>query len=401
MFAVTLADQTTDNGLAYVLKADEVKANYQTGNITLTFRHQLAKIRVKLEGAKAGDVTSVSVKSRTSCTVAEGNVTAGTDEDYIAMRQATYNSQTYWEANVVPDVEIKDFLLNGNVDCQLTQTVMPQAGHVHEVNINVNDNIPNDATLMTADNCKNINSGKYVVEGAFNNSITITGGSPDIYLDNVNISVENATPISITNGANATIHVVGASNNVSTTGYNSVVTGVYVDENSTVTIEGNGTGDALKVQGGIGAAGIGGYTNYTGYGVPCGKIIIRNVTLTAISQGELYSNYAAGIGTSGDATIGYIEISNAVVYAQGGGSSNQLLGAAAIGGGINVASLEGMKSLNIKISDSKIHATRGCPYASYIGAGGINLTPAGYDIISTAVITNSVIYNESGTEITQ
>lgn len=80
MFAVTLANQTTDKGLAYVLKADEVKANYQTGNITLTFRHQLAKIRVKLDGAKAGEVTSVSVKSRTSCTVAEGNVTAGTDE---------------------------------------------------------------------------------------------------------------------------------------------------------------------------------------------------------------------------------------------------------------------------------------------------------------------------------
>ncbi len=106
---VTLANQTTDNGLAYVLKADEKIANYQTENITLTFRHQLAKIRVKLDGAKAVEVTSVSVKSRTSCTVAEGNVTAGTDEGYIAMRQATYNGQTYWEVNVVPGVEIKDF----------------------------------------------------------------------------------------------------------------------------------------------------------------------------------------------------------------------------------------------------------------------------------------------------
>ena len=77
-------------------------------------------------------------------------MTAGTDEGYIAMRQATYNGQAYWEANVVPGVEIKDFLLNGNVDCQLTQTVMPQAGHVHEVNINVKPKFPVLADLQSA-----------------------------------------------------------------------------------------------------------------------------------------------------------------------------------------------------------------------------------------------------------
>ena len=354
---VTLANQTTDNGLAYVLKADEVKANYQTGNITLTFRHQLAKIRVKLEGAKAGDVTSVSVKSRTSCTVAEGNVTAGTDEGYIAMRQATYNGQTYWEVNVVPGVEIKDFLLNGNVNCQLTQTVMPQAGHVHEVNINVNDNIPNDATLMTADNCKNINSGKYVVKGAFNNSITITGGSPDIYLDNVNMDFSRngqiINPISITNGANPIIHVVG-SNNITAYSYNNLrMAGIYVDDKSSVTICGNGTDDVLTVTGGSDGAAIGGYRS-SGTDYACGNITINNVTVYAYALFYAVVSYPPAIGSTGDA-CGKITITDAIVHAQGADE------APAIGAESSVP--------EITIKKSEIHAYRGSN-ADYIGRVG-------------------------------
>lgn len=354
---VTLANQTTDNGLAYVLKADEKIANYQTENITLTFRHQLAKIRVKLEGAKADEVTSVSVKSRTSCTVTEGNVTAGTDEGYIAMRQATYNGQTYWEVNVVPGVEIKDFLLNGNVDCQLTQTVMPQAGYVHEVNINVNDNIPNDATLMTADNCKNINSGKYVVKGAFNNSITITGGSPDIYLDNANMDFSRndqiITPISITNGANPIIHVVG-NNNITAYSYNILrMAGIYVDNQSSVTICGYSTDDVLTVTAGADGAAIGGYCS-SGTDYPCGNITINNVTVYAYAIRANVVKYPPAIGSTGDA-CGKITITDAIVHAQGAGE------APAIGAESSVP--------EITIKKSEIHAYRGSN-ADYIGRAG-------------------------------
>ena len=353
---VTLANQTTDNGLAYVLKADEKTANYQTENITLTFRHQLAKIRVKLEGAKAGDVTSVSVKSRTSCTVTEGNVTAGTDEGYIAMRQATYNGQTYWEVNVVPGVEIKDFRLNGNVDCQLTQTVTPQAGHVHEVNINVNDNIPNDATLMTADNCKNINSGKYVVKGTFNNSITITGGSPDIYLDNVNMDFSRndqiITPISITNGANPIIHVVG-NNNITAYSYNNLrMAGIYVDNQSSVTICGNSTDDVLTVTAGADGAAIGGYCSPDYIDYACGDITISNITVYAYAIRNNHFKYPPAIGSIGDA-CGKITITDAIVHAQGAGGE-----APAIGAESSVP--------EITIKKSEIHAYRGSN-ADYIG----------------------------------
>ena len=383
-----------------MLKATAENATYNN-EITLGFKHQLAKVRVVLSGTQAGLAQSVEVYGYTTCTNNEGvPVIDNAQQVWLKMKHTTYADGTEcWEANVVPgNITLTDFIrINGQtatINDGFPTTL--EAAKMYTIDLTVGKKI----TDINKDNTTISDNGYYRVSGTFDQPITITGGNPTIYLENANISVENRTPISITNGANATIHVVGTSNNVSTTDYNSDSPGVYVDQNSTVTIEGNGTGDALTVQGGWGAAGIGGYTNSTGYGAPCGTIIIKNITLTAKSQGESNSNYAAGIGTSGDATIEYIEISNAVVYAQGGGNANQL-GAAAIGGGINVSSFEGMKLLNIKISDSKIHATRGCPHASYIGAGGVDVAPAGYDIISTAAITDSHVYDESGNEITQ
>lgn len=113
------------------------------------------------------------------------------------------------------------------------------------------------------------------------------------------------------------------------------------------------------------------------------------------------SDCASGIGAAGSETVGSINISNAVVYATGTGNINY--GAAAIGGGVNNMDFGNKQTeFNITISDSEVHATKGSSYASYIGmAGDRNTSPANYDIISTAQITNSTIYNESGTEITQ
>ena len=78
------------------------------------------------------------------------------------------------------------------------------------------------------------------------------------------------------------------------------------------------------------------------------------------------------------------------------------MGAAAIGGGVDGSSSNIQTAVDITISNSTIHATRGYSQASYIGAGGLNVTkPAGYNIISTARITDSHVYDESGNEITQ
>ena len=392
MYAVTLATQTTDNGLAYVLKADEVKANYQTGNITLTFRHQLAKIRVKLEGAKADEVTSVSVKSRTSCTVAEGNVTAGTDEGYIAMRQAMYNDQTYWEANVVPGVEIKDFRLNGNVDCQLTQTVMPQAGHVHEVNINVkpkfsivdNDGNPVDASNISTD---------VTITGTSDQPITITG-TCNVTLKDVSLNIaERNDGISVTSGS-PTIIVNGTGNTI-TTGI--FAAGIHVASGASVTIKGNSESDILRITSTEGAAIGGYYRNQTS--ISCGDITIEDVTLYAYTKKSESYVCAPGIGGLGT-TCGSITITDATIYAQGAGSR---YGGCAPAIGCGLDDQWNTCTPKISISGSEIHAYRGIyswkdqsqSYANYIGQGGLNLYGAAEGDIQTGdggSIKSSTIY---------
>ena len=355
---VTLANQTTDNGLAYVLKADEKTANYQTGNITLTFRHQLAKIRVKLEGTRAGEVTSVSVKSRTSCTVAEGNVTAGTDEGYIAMRQATYNGQTYWEANVVPGMEIKDFRLNEDVDCQLTQTVTPQAGHVHEVNINVKPKfsiVDNDGNPVDAGN---INTD-VTITGASDQPITITG-TCNVTLKDVSLNVGSGNAISITSGS-PTIQVEG-DNTITTTGSGA---GIYVAQGSTVTITGSSRDDQLTTRGGNGSPGIGGYI-INNSNINCGNIKITNVSVIAYGSTDDISNTSSGIGNACEgATCGTITIENATVHAYGVNAGNVIF-TPGIGNGYSGDFNPSLPVVNIS-NDSEVHVHRGGGNADYIG----------------------------------
>ena len=106
--------------------------------------------------------------------------------------------------------------------------------------------------------------------------------------------------------------------------------------------------------------------------------------------------YAAAIGAVGDKAVGKININNAVVTAIARESIGS--GAAAIGGG--TGGIQTPMDFDITISNSELHLSRGNSNASYIGAGGSEPGPAGYDIISTAVITNSRIYDENGNEIT-
>ena len=79
-------DETIDfthqnNGLAYLLKADGVEAGFDKP-ANLTFSHQLAKVRVKLEGDKAGEVRQVYVRSypKTTNTQGEPGANEGTPD---------------------------------------------------------------------------------------------------------------------------------------------------------------------------------------------------------------------------------------------------------------------------------------------------------------------------------
>lgn len=394
--SVDLGFQLLNNTMTYVLHGTGT-GNHQSP-VTLKFTHQLAKVRVVAKGtAEVGNIFIRNVPL--TCYIEEGKIT-GQDNiitGIIQMLPVDHDGiGACWEASVGPDVEIKYFNIN-LMDCELTSPVTTQAGALHTITITANSEGTQTINLSTLTAPYEIDdSGTYYATGTGQYGIRVTNGEPNIYLEDAQISVSSGNAIDI-QGGNPTIHVKGNDNEVSS----SDGAGIYVAENFTVTIQGNSTEDALTCESNNLSAGIGGYMidNNTAYN--CGNIVIDNVTLTARSgQTSNVGNYAAGIGAAANAKVGSISISNAIIYADGGGD-NSTMGAAAIGGGIDYLNLSGQTEFDITISNSTIHATRGCSYASYIGAGGWHGGTAGYNIISTANITGSIIYDESGTEITQ
>lgn len=138
---VDLADQS--NGLAYVLRATAT-ANYGP-SIPLTFSHQLAKVRVKIEGDKATEVTTVKINNYSSCKIDEtGYVTAETP-GYITMRK----NGDYFEANVVPDTnnpaKLLDFGDDFNVDVSGISAF--EAGKVYTITIDASTPIDVETTI--------------------------------------------------------------------------------------------------------------------------------------------------------------------------------------------------------------------------------------------------------------
>ena len=390
-----------DNGLVYVLRAAADNASHNTP-VNLQFEHQLAKVRVIVKGtADVIDVEPMNVPI--SCDVKEGEiVNIGIMQLNYPMFKTTYEDiGPCWEINLPPspDYRIENFMIFTSdpidIQCDITPSITLEAGKVHTFTLTVHRKDTKTIDLSNGDYIIN-DDGTYYFSGTAGHAIRVTGGNPNIYLEDAQINVSDGNAIDIT-GGNPTIHIKGNDNEVSSSGG----AGIYVAENSTVTIQGNSTEDALTCEGNNLNAGIGGYMidNNTAYN--CGNIVIDNVTLTARSgQTSNVGNYAAGIGAAANAKVGSISISNAIIYADGGGD-NSTMGAAAIGGGIDYLNLSGQTEFDITISNSTIHATRGCSYASYIGAGGWHGGTAGYNIISTANITGSIIYDESGTEITQ
>ena len=365
-----------NQGLTYLLKATG-DGNYQSTPINLNFTHQLAKVRVKLEGTKADEVTAVTVRSYPTSTHSHGTLDSqdrSLTPQYASMREATYDGVKYWEANLRPGT------LQANnsfevakaegapVRVTLDADVPITAGQVHTINISVNPVVPEDAEVITDATGEISDEGDYVVRGSFGNSITITGGSPDIYLDNANIDLSRnyqiINPISITNGASPIINVVG-NNSITACDYTNVrMAGIYVDSQSSVTICGNGTDDVLTVTGGSDGAAIGGYSSDYTTDYACGDIAISNVTVYAYAVYACVNKYPPAIGSTGDATCGSITITDAIVHAHSHGINDY--SAPAIGAFSYVP--------EITISGSEIYAYRGttgnASYADYIGQGG-------------------------------
>ena len=87
--------QQNVKGLTYLLKGtSNMDADYDTP-ANLTFTHQLAKVRVVLEGTKATEVQQVYVRSYPKSVNDQGDLgeTTGGDPIYVPMMEATYNGQ--------------------------------------------------------------------------------------------------------------------------------------------------------------------------------------------------------------------------------------------------------------------------------------------------------------------
>ena len=225
-----------DQGLTYLLQATG-DGNYQSTPINLNFTHKLAKVRVKLEGAKADEVTAVTVRSYPKATHNQGTYVAKEgNAAYYPMREANYGGQTYWEANLLDGhlEAANTFRVSSDgknfVQAKLTENVNIDPGYVHTINISVGE-----AQQVTGEIS---DDGYYRVSSTFDQQITITGGNPTIYLEGASINVSNGPAISITGGT-PTIHVIGEGNSVSSSNN----TGIAVSGGATVTIEGSSTAD--------------------------------------------------------------------------------------------------------------------------------------------------------------
>lgn len=330
---VDLSNQT--NRLAYVLTAQET-ADFNEP-VSLSFSHALAKVRVVLEGEKADEVEDVRIKTHTSCILhTDGTLSADGQEEYIPMVKTIYEGKTYWEANVVPEFEIKEIQLNGSTLCTFTP-FESEVGKMHEITINV--------------------EGKYIlIEG--NDDYTVTKDKPviirnsnaKVYFKNykVNECYEGAT-IKIESGS-PTLIFEGKDNEIQCG-----EAPILLAPGASVTIKGSTDkpeGSKLTVRAGNNCAGIGSGSGDNADNIPtaCGNITIENITLHA-NGGTNTNSSGAAIGTSAwyAGSCGNITIRNSTVHAQGG------QGAAAIGTGYSI--YHGATCGEITIEQSKIYAT--------------------------------------------
>lgn len=415
------ADQSTLEGFK-VSDALEASRELTENDCELEFSHRVAKVTFNLKGESTAldGLTDVTVMGVTGVDGGGNSVTPYQPDAAVHTYQVLLAPQTLAAGKTaltltkdnftyawIPD---KDYKLEENYSYtfeltvaankpQITLTGCTISGWKPGVNYEENVAFPEGGlfiNLATLTEDYVINDDEtYNFFGSGSYGIKVTAGNPEIYLENAQISVSSGHAIDI-QGGNPTIHVRGKDNQVTVSKGEGA--GIYVAENYTVTITGNSTEDAISVTGSEGGAGIGGQWDTTGaLRCSCGNINISNVTITAKGSISGIGDCASGIGAAGGGTVGSISISNAIVYAEGGGTAKygkdwDYYGAAAIGGGWDGRTANGQTEFDITISNSTIHATKSCSYATYIGASGHQNGPANYDIISSARITNSTIY---------
>lgn len=365
--SVNLGSQYRNGTMTYVLHGTGT-GGYQSP-VTLSFTHQLAKVRVVAKGtAQVRDISIWNVPM--ICYIEEGKIT-GQDNSTGIIPMLPVEREgigTCWEANVGPGVEIKSFNIENTETVSqiydLNTPVTTQAGALHTITWTVNNKGTTTIDLSNGDYTIK-DDGTYYFSGTASHAIRVTGGNPEIYLEDAQISVSGGNAIDIT-GGDPTIHVKGNDNEVSS----SDGAGIYVAEGSTVTITGRSRDDALTTRGGNGGSGIGG--NHA----TCGNIEISNMTVHAHGSDENGDFLSAGIGGSGNNGCGTITIDNATISAYGasdGAAGN--MSSPGIGGGLRGNTKGTYSTITIK-NNSQVSVQRGSNRSDYIGSGGSKSNPA-------------------------
>lgn len=322
---VDLSNQAS--GLAYVMTSTGT-GNYAKG-VTLSFSHQLAKVRVVPDGNVKGEVTAVKIKTYQSCTLnADGTLsTNGATVGFIAMHPATYDGVKCWEANVVPGYEIKDVLVtlnSGDIpQFELSTPVTPVAGKWHEVSITVDKVV--DFTSVEGDTYTVNDNVSIIIDGkgkSLSKKLVIGAGATVVLKDVILEPIPgfNDEINTVTCNNNATIQLSGTSVIKGARGTNAGYPGGYaiLINGGTLTIEGPGTLTAIG-------------TGYEGAGIGAingANIVINGGIITASSSNPIMpSDGAPGIGSGDGAGIyenrycGNITINGGNITAQGGGGS--------------------------------------------------------------------------------
>lgn len=384
--SVNLGSQYRNGTMTYVLHGTGT-GGYQSP-VTLSFTHQLAKVRVVAKGtAQVRDISIWNVPM--ICYIEEGKIT-GQDNSTGIIPMLPVEREgigTCWEANVGPGVEIKSFNIENTETVSqiydLNTPVTTQAGALHTITWTVNNKGTTTIDLSNGDYTIK-DDGTYYFSGTASHAIRVTGGNPNIYLEDVQISVSGGNAIDI-QGGSPTIHVRGEGNTITS----SDKTGIFVAENSTVTITGNGREDKLTVRGGDGSSGIGGYLSREDPAPACGNIEITSVWIEAYGSKSINFEVAPGIGGAGSASCGTITIDDATVYAYGieafpiGSSS-------AIGGGFDIRENKGSFGAITIRNNSEVYVQRGDSYSDYIGNSGSMTYPETGDIVATVDETSTV-----------
>ena len=268
-----LGDQS--QSLAYLLGGTGT-GDYQTP-VTLTFAHQLAKVRVTPTGDALGEVQSLQLYTYTQCTYEKGTVVQGSQEGWIEMKKCEYtengNAITCWEANVVPGYEITKLMANNdNKERDLSAAITPEAGKFYNITLDKDKGYTDDGqgnyTVTSAEGLKNIAK---LVNEQWNLGINIT------LTADIDLSGTNWTPIGID--------------------YNHRYAGTFDGGDHTIT--------GLTVTGSDNYAGLFGYI---GSGGKVKDVTLENVQITNDNS----SGYAGGVAGDSWGTIENCSVSGSV-----------------------------------------------------------------------------------------